>query len=95
LYAGQVASMVPRQTFFGGEMIAIRPFALVPAAKVERLSRRLGLPVVPNRCPSARTNKRQEVRELLETLYNRNPKVRGNIFHAMSHVNPEYLPPSV
>jgi len=94
-YAGQVASMVPRQPFFGGEMTAIRPLALVPAAKVERLSRRLGLPVVPNRCPSAGKNKRQEVRDLLESLYGRNSKVRGNIFHAMSHVNPEYLPPPI
>jgi tRNA 2-thiocytidine biosynthesis protein TtcA len=94
-YAGQVASMVPRQMFFGGEMTAIRPLALVPAAKVERLTRRLGLPVVLNRCPSAGKNKRQEVRELLEALYGQNPKVRGNIFHAMSHVNPEYLPPPI
>jgi tRNA 2-thiocytidine biosynthesis protein TtcA len=94
-YGAQVASMMPRQTFFGGEMTVIRPLALVPAAKVERLSRKLGLPVVPNSCPSARVNKRQEIRDLLETIYRKNAKVRGNIFHAMSHVNLEYLPPAI
>jgi tRNA 2-thiocytidine biosynthesis protein TtcA len=92
-YAGQVAAMVPRQAFFGGEMTVIRPLALVSAAKVERLRERMNLPIVPNPCPSAGRNKRQEVRYLLESLYRGNRKVRGNIFHAMSHVNLEYLPP--
>lgn len=92
-YAGQVSGMVPRQLFFGGEMTVVRPLALVPAAKVERLRRHLAIPVVVNRCPSATRNKRQEVRTLLETLYKKNSKVRGNLFHAMSHVNLAYLPP--
>ncbi len=92
-YAGQVACMVPRQSFFGGEMVVIRPLALVPLDKIERLRARLGLPVVANPCPSASRTKRQELRELLQTLYRGNRKVRGNIFHAMSHVNADYLPP--
>jgi hypothetical protein len=32
---------------------------------------------------------------MLEALYASNAKVRGNIFHAMSNVNLEYLPPPV
>jgi len=94
-YAAQVAGMVPRQTFFGGEVTVIRPLALVSAAKVERLCRRLELPVVANCCPSANVNKRQQIRSLLTELYRGNSKVRGNIFHAMSHVNLEYLPPPI
>jgi tRNA 2-thiocytidine biosynthesis protein TtcA len=92
-YGSQVAGMVPKQVFFGGEMTVIRPLALIPALKVQRLSQRLGLPIVPNPCPSAQSNKRQEIRTLLSELYSKNSKVRGNIFHAMSHVNLEYLPP--
>ena len=92
-YAAQVAAMVPKKAFFGGEMTVIRPLALVPAAKVERLREHMNLPLVPNPCPSAGRNKRQEVRLMLETLYRGNRKVRGNIYHAMSHVNLEYLPP--
>jgi tRNA 2-thiocytidine biosynthesis protein TtcA len=92
-YGGQVASIVPRQPFFGGEMIVIRPLALMPASKVSNLARRLQLPVLPNACPSAGRNRRQEVRTMLEQLYSSNSKVRGNIFHALSHVNLEYLPP--
>jgi tRNA 2-thiocytidine biosynthesis protein TtcA len=92
-YGAQIATMVPKQLFFGGEITVIRPLALVPAAKAENLCRRLELPVVTNACPSAAMNKRQEMRTLLGTLLEKNPKVRGNIFHAMSRVNLEYLPP--
>lgn len=92
-YGAQVSAMTPKQTFFGGEMVVIRPLVLVPASKVERLRQRLGLPVVPNACPSAHTNKREELRNMLDGLYRKNSKVRGNIFHAMSNVNAEYLPP--
>lgn len=92
-FGGQVSTMLPRQEFFAGKMVVIRPLALIPAAKAARLSRRLRLPIVENCCPSAQQNKRQQIRSLLEELYRDNPKVRGNIFHAMSHVNTAYLPP--
>jgi tRNA 2-thiocytidine biosynthesis protein TtcA len=92
-YSAQTAAMVPKQPFFGGEITIIRPLSLVPAAKVERLCQRLGLPIISNTCPSANENKRQEIRGLLDPLFKQNPKVRGNIYHAMSHVNHEYLPP--
>jgi len=92
-YSGQVSTMVPRQPFFGGEIVLIRPLALVPAARLRRLAGQLGLPVLENPCPSAKANRRHEIRSLLLNLYRKNPKVRGNVFHAMSHVNVKYLPP--
>lgn len=91
-YSAQVASMLPKQPFFDGEVTIIRPLVLIDAAKVQRLCRRLELPVIPNPCPSAHRNKRHEIRTLMETLYRKNPKIRGNIFHSMSNINPEYLP---
>lgn len=92
-YGSQVAGILPGQPFFGGEITVIRPLALVPAAKVMRLCERTGLEIIPNPCPSADRNKRNEIRSFLEAICRKNPKVRGNIFHAMSHVNLEYLPP--
>ena len=91
-YGAQVATMLPRQEFFGGEITVIRPFALVPAAAILRVCRGLGLPIMPNTCPSAEKNHRVEVRALVEELCGKNPKVRGNIYRAMSNVNLEYLP---
>jgi tRNA 2-thiocytidine biosynthesis protein TtcA len=92
-YSAQVATMLPKQPFFGGDMVVIRPLALVPAKSVDKLCQKLELPVIANACPSADRNKRQQIRDLLDTLFRSNPKIRGNIYHAMSRVNLEYLPP--
>lgn len=91
-FGGQVSAMLPRQEFFAGKMTVIRPLALISSATTARLAKHLQLPVTMNCCPSAQHNKRGQIRSLLAELYRGNPKVRGNIFHAMSHVNMEYLP---
>lgn len=92
-YGAQVATMLPKQPFFGGKLHVIRPLTLVSAQKISKLCQKLGLPTIENSCPSAALNKRQAIRDLLQPLLSTNPKVRGNIFHAMSHINLEYLPP--
>jgi tRNA 2-thiocytidine biosynthesis protein TtcA len=95
LYSGQIAGMMPKQPFFEGLLTVIRPLVFVPATKVERLCRRLGLPIIPNPCPTAHRNIRAEIRAHLKALYKQNPKIRGNIFHSMSNINPDYLLPSL
>jgi tRNA 2-thiocytidine biosynthesis protein TtcA len=92
-YGGQVSGMVPKQEFFGGRMTVIRPFALVPSRSISRMCGDLGLPVVPTKCPSAAKSRRSEIRDMLDGLFRNNSKVRGNIYHAMSNVNCDYLPP--
>jgi len=92
LYVGELSTMVPRQEMFGGKITIIRPLALVEKRKIDRLARELRLPVTQNLCPSAGFTKRQEVKDLLERTYAMNPKIRGNIMRALTHVRPEYLP---
>jgi tRNA 2-thiocytidine biosynthesis protein TtcA len=91
-YGAQVAGMMPKQEFFGGEITLIRPLALVPAQSILRVCKNLGLPIVPTNCPSAAKSRRTEIRNMLEGLFRKNVKVRGNIYHAMSNINLEYLP---
>lgn len=93
-YGGQIAAILPRQEFFGGEITVIRPFALTPASKIERVARRMELPLVENPCPSSGKSRRTGIRNMLQALYRENPKVRGNIFHALGNVNLDYLPGS-
>jgi tRNA 2-thiocytidine biosynthesis protein TtcA len=94
-YGAEIAGMLPRQEFFGGEITAIRPLALLPVPTILRMCKRLGLPVLRSTCPSACNNRREEIRNILEGLYRKNAKVRGNIFHAMSNINLEYMPPGI
>jgi tRNA 2-thiocytidine biosynthesis protein TtcA len=67
---------------------------LAHAAKkdIRQFANQIKLPEFVNLCPSAENSKRQEIRDILQVLYQKNRKVKGNIFRAMHHVNVDYLP---
>ena len=92
IYGSQVATMLPRQSFFGGEVVVIRPLSLLDAGAIRAFHKIQNLPLAKNPCPSKNTGKRQEIREILESLYHKNRKIRGNILAAMHNINLEYLP---
>ena len=48
-------------------------------------------PEFVNPCPSASNSKRREIKTMLHQLYRSNPKIKGNIFRAMSRVKTAYL----
>lgn len=92
-YSGEISTMVPRQPLFQGALTIIRPLALTAEKDIRTWVRRKGWPEVVNPCPSAGRSSRAEIKNLLQTLYASNPKIRGNTFRALSRVRPEYLPP--
>ncbi len=94
-YGAQISGMVPKQEFFEGKMTVIRPFALVPAQSILKVCNDLGLPILKTKCPSASHGGRTEIRNMLDGLFRKNSKVRGNIYHAMSNINTDYLPPGL
>ena len=42
-------------------------------------------------CPSAGSSKRNDIKAMLRDFYRTNRKIKGNIFHALQNVKPEYL----
>jgi tRNA 2-thiocytidine biosynthesis protein TtcA len=91
-YAGEISTMNPRQSFFDGLLTVIRPLALCEESQIRRFAADHRFPCIDNPCPSAKTSKRQEIKDLLNHLYRINPKIRGNLFRAMHHINADYLP---
>ena len=91
LYAGEVSTMLPAQSFFKGRFTVIRPLAFCDEDAIKRFARGEGFPAFQNPCPSADVSKRSEIKAMLNGLYRRNRKIKGNIFRAMRHVKPEYL----
>jgi tRNA 2-thiocytidine biosynthesis protein TtcA len=92
-YSGEISAMLPRQEFFGGEIVVIRPLALVEEERIRRFARTMNLPVIPGACPFSSQSKRLEIKKILNELFKKNRKVRGNVFHALSHVKTDYLLP--
>lgn len=91
-YAGEMSTMLPRQTLFKGRLTVIRPLAFADESLLRRFSAQMDFPVVENLCPSAGHTRRAEIKEMLNGICGRNRKIRGNIFRAMRHVKKEYLP---
>jgi tRNA 2-thiocytidine biosynthesis protein TtcA len=90
-YAGKIATMKPRQSFFNGRLDIIRPLAYVEKNDIILLCQLYDVQEFKNRCPSAGTTKRSEIRNFLEILYKHNKHVKGNIFRSMSNVAVDYL----
>ena len=90
-YAGEISTMIPKQPFFGGEFEIIRPLAYSDEDSIRRFAQECAFPTFTNPCPTAKVSKRLEIKEMLQQLYRRNKKVKGNIFRSLSHVRAEYL----
>ncbi|HMK65110.1 MAG TPA: ATP-binding protein [Thermodesulfobacteriota bacterium] len=91
-FSGELSTMMPKQALFNNTLTIIRPLAFLEESRVKGLAKHLGLPEIPNPCPSASKSYRREIKDFLGSFYARNRKIRGNIFHALSHVRPDYLP---
>jgi tRNA 2-thiocytidine biosynthesis protein TtcA len=91
-YGASVSTMLPVQHFFGGALTAIRPLYLVDEDLIGRYARAMNWPRFDLGCPTAGRSKREEIRKMLHGFYRSNGKIKGNIFHALQNVRPEYLP---
>jgi tRNA 2-thiocytidine biosynthesis protein TtcA len=91
-FGREISTMLPDQPIFGGKLHIIRPLAYVREDLVKRYARERGFLDIENICPTSRTSKRRCVKDLLDGLEKENPLVRDNIWKAMGHVKPDYLP---
>lgn len=91
-YGASISTMNPVQEFFDGRITVIRPFYLLDESVIARYARDMAWPRIELGCPTAGSNKRWEVKEMLERIYRKNRKVKGNIFHALQNVREAYLP---
>jgi tRNA 2-thiocytidine biosynthesis protein TtcA len=90
-YAGEISTMLPMQDFFQQRFFLIRPLVFADESLIRRFAADQGFPEFENPCPTSKTSKRREIKQLLNQLYRSNKKIKGNIFRAMSHVRPEYM----
>ena len=92
-YGREISTMIPNQSIFGGKLHIIRPLSYLREELVKKYSKERQFPIVKNDCPSSITSKRGYIKNLLNELERDNKEIRDNIYKAMSHVKPDYLPP--
>ena len=91
-FHGEVATMMPVQRFFGGQVSIIRPLCEVRETEISRLAARLRLPAAPNRCPNSDRNQRVLMKEILRMASRVNRHAVSNVYGAPWRINTEYLP---
>ena len=94
-FRGEFSTMMPVQSFFGGQLSIIRPLCEVEERDVERLARRYPLPVMAGSCPRKHLNQRILMKEILRSLSRESRQVRQNIYRAAWNINADYLPRAV
>ena len=91
-YGREISTMMPKQSVFGGKLHIIRPLAYLREGLLKKYVQERQFPTVENACPTSGNSRRGYIKKLLDQLEIDNPDIRHNIYTAMSHVKPDYLP---
>ena len=92
MYGGNLSTMMPKQDLFEGRLSLIRPMSYLEKTAIREISAELGITPVENPCPLSGKSKRQQVRDLLESLYREDGSIKSTIFSALANIKPDYLP---
>jgi len=91
LYAGNISTMVPNQKLFAGRIHIIRPMAYLEKKDIMEIAAAAAIMPVKNPCPRDNDSKRQEARRVVALLSELDPKIKSNIFAALSNIRQDYL----
>jgi tRNA 2-thiocytidine biosynthesis protein TtcA len=87
-YQGKLTTMVPRVSFFGGQLIVIRPLAYVPEKEIFYYAQEADFPPAPPPCPAGQHSKRALMRQILNTVQESHPKARVHLWRAVEQHHP-------
>lgn len=90
-YGASISTMMPVQWFFGGKLAIIRPLYMADWALIRRYAKAMEWPEIDLGCPTAGSSRREDMKNMLNQFYRSNKKIKGNIFHALHNVKPDYL----
>ncbi len=78
IYGGRIATFDPVMYLDNSETTFIRPFCLSFESDIARTCRQLEIPVIKSGCPNDGFTKRQEIKELLHSVYHTYPQAKEN-----------------
>ncbi len=89
IYGGRIATFDPKMYLTNSETTFIRPFCLSLESDIAKTCKSLSIPVIKSGCPNDGFTKRQEIKELLHSLYHQYPQAKENFL--LSLYNKEQL----
>ena len=89
IYGGRIATFDPKMYLDNSDTTFIRPFCLSFESDIAKTCRQLDIPIIKSGCPNDGYTKRQEVKELLHSIYRKYPQAKENFL--LSLYNKEQL----
>ena len=83
LFEGRIGCFQPVTYLSRSDVTQIRPLLYVKEQQVRNVAAKLDLPIVHNPCPANGETRRQEVKELIESLSERYSDLKQKLFGAM------------
>ena len=78
IYGGKIATFQPKQIISRDNITMIRPLVYASENDIRKTCTQLSLPIVASNCPRDGYSKRQDIKELLEGIYEQYPSARKN-----------------
>jgi tRNA 2-thiocytidine biosynthesis protein TtcA len=92
LYSGQLKAMPARLRSDDGRNVVIRPMVYLSEEELSEFATLKEFPIIPcDLCGSQENLQRKQIKNLLNELNAKNPKVRANVFAALGNVRPSHL----
>lgn len=85
LYGSRMATFSPRMHLKNVDLDEIRPLIYMSEPEIKKAIRQNKIPSFKKVCPNDGYTKRQEVKELLESLYKQHPQARDNFLTALKN----------
>jgi len=89
IHGGRVATFDPKMYLTNSEITFIRPFCLTFESDIAKTCKELEIPIVKSGCPNDGYTQRQEMKELLHSIYHKYPGSKENFL--LSLYNKEQL----
>ena len=78
IYGGRINTFDPKMYLTNSKTTFIRPFALTFESEIAKTCKELNIPIVKSGCPNDGFTKRQEIKELLHSIYHKYPNSKEN-----------------
>ena len=78
IYGGRIATFDPMMYLDNSQTTFIRPFCMSFESDISKACRKLEIPIIKSGCPNDGYTKRQEIKELLHSIYRTYPQAKEN-----------------
>jgi len=83
IYGGRIATFDPKMFLDNSGVTFIRPFCLSFESDIAKACRKLEIPIIKSGCPNDGFTKRQEIKDMLHSMYHKYPQAKENFLYSL------------